>query len=311
MVVSFKSSMNRLLNARQGDWGALDTYLKEINALPTPAEEEIAALGARAAAGDVDAQELLVRAHLRFVVRIAHHYGGFGMPLADLISEGNLGLMRAAELYDPAFGTKFSTYAAIWIKQRIHRAIANQSRVVRVPVWRSQRLRKLTHLQDEFVAQLGRLPTEAELASRLGISDEKLADLQHDYVEVVPLDSPMKRDDPDSARLHEVLADESAPVPGHQLTKEELHDQLIACLHDLDDRELEILTRKYGFETHPPVSFRELGRRWGLSHEWVRRIGELALVKVRRAIEGGPELAPAELRQRQMRVRERMRLLEA
>jgi RNA polymerase primary sigma factor len=303
--------MNRLLHARHGDWSALDTYLKEINALAVPADEEIAALGAKAAAGDIDAQEQLVRSHLRLVVRIAHHYGSFGMPLTDLISEGNIGLMRAAELYDPAFGAKFSTYASIWIKQRIHRAIANQSRVVRVPVWRSQRLRKLTHLQDEFVAQLGRLPSEDELASRLGISDEELADLQHDRIEVVPLDSPSQRDNPESATLHDVLADESVPVPGSQLSKEELHGQLIACLHDLDDRELEILTRKYGFETHPPVSFRELGRRWGLSHEWVRRIGELALVKVRRAIEGGPELTPAELRLRQKRVRERIRLLEA
>ncbi|MGV3532687.1 MAG: sigma-70 family RNA polymerase sigma factor [Chthoniobacteraceae bacterium] len=303
--------MNRLLNARQGDWSALDTYLRELNALPTPTDEEIVALGERATAGDIDAQELLVRAHLRLVVRIAHHYGGFGLPLADLISEGNIGLMRAAELYEPGFGTKFSTYASIWIKQRIHRAIANQSRAVRVPVWRSQRLRKITQLQDEFVAKLGRLPTECELAGRLGISDDELADLQHDRIEVVPLDSPLQRDNPHSPNLHEVLRDESTPVPGSQLTKDELHDQLIACLHDLDDRELEILTRKYGFEQHPPVSFRELGRRWGLSHEWVRRIGELALVKVRRAIEGGKELPPAELRVRQKRVRERMRLLEA
>lgn len=303
--------MNRLLHARQGDWSALDAYLKELNQLPSPSEEEIATLGAKAAAGDVDAQEQLVRSHLRLVVRIAHHYGGFGMPLADLISEGNLGLMRAAELYDPEFGTKFSTYASVWIKQRIHRAIANQSRAVRVPVWRSQRLRKLTQLQDELVAQLGRLPTEAELATRLGVSDEELADLQHDRIEVVPLDSPAQRDNPESGTLHDILADETAPVPGTQLTKEELHDQLIACLHDLDDRELEILTRKYGFEARPPVSFRELGRRWGLSHEWVRRIGELALVKVRRAIEGGEELTHGELRVRKQRVRERMRLLEA
>src|SRR5690606_32363752 len=129
------------------------------------------------AAGDLDAQEQLVRSHLRLVVRIAHHYSGFGVPLADLISEGNFGLLRAAELYDPAFGTKFSTYASVWIKQRIHRAIASQSRAVRVPVWRSQRLRKLSHLHDELVAQLGRIPTECELAARLGISNEELSDL--------------------------------------------------------------------------------------------------------------------------------------
>lgn len=303
--------MKHLLTARQGDWSALDTYLKDLSALPVLSEEEIVALGARAVAGELDAQEQLVKSHLRLVVRIAHHYGGFGLPLADLISEGNFGLLRAAELYDPAFGTKFSTYASVWIKQRMHRAIASQSRAVRVPIWRSQRLRKLTHLQDELVAQLGRIPTEGELAARLGISEEELAKLQHDHIEVVPLDSPAHPERPDSGTLHDLLPDEAAQVPGGQLSKQELHDQLIACLHDLDDRELEILTRKYGFTTQRPVSFRELGRRWGLSHEWVRRIGELALVKVRRAIEGNPDLSGREVRERKERVRERMRLLEA
>jgi DNA-directed RNA polymerase sigma subunit (sigma70/sigma32) len=118
--------MKRISIARSGDWSALDAYLNDVSRLPVMTDEESAAAGVRACKGDVDAQEQLVKSHLRLVVRIAHHYAGFGLPLADLIAEGNLALMRAAELYNPKFGTKFTTYASVWVKQRIHRAITKQ-----------------------------------------------------------------------------------------------------------------------------------------------------------------------------------------
>ena len=120
------------------DWSALDAYLREINTIPMLDEEELAEAGKRASKGDVAAQEQLVRTHLRLVVSIAHQYAGYGLPLADIVAEGNIALIRAAELYNPKFGTKFTTYASVWIKQRIHRAITKLARAVRIPVWRSR-----------------------------------------------------------------------------------------------------------------------------------------------------------------------------
>jgi RNA polymerase primary sigma factor len=296
--------MTRLLNARQrSDWSALDAYLRDLAALPTLTEDEAAALGARAAAGDVAAQEQLVKAHLRMVVRIAHHYAGFGLPLSDLIAEGNLGLIRAAELFDPKFGAKFTTYASIWIKQRIHRAITSQARAVRIPVWRSQRLRKLARLNDELLAQRGRIPTESELAARLGLSEAELAELQGDRIAVLPLDASHDG----ALALGETLVDENAQHPAVRMTREELTDEIIACLHDLDDRELQILALKFGFQRQDAVSFREMGRRLGFSHEWIRRVAEGAVKKARTAFEQGAHTPALERQRRKARVLERLR----
>jgi RNA polymerase primary sigma factor len=298
--------MKRLSIAKSGDWNALDSYLRDVGQLPALTDEEAATLGARAAKGDVDAQESLVHSHLRLVVKIAHHYAGFGLPLADLVSEGNIGLIRAAELYDPKFGTKFSTYASVWIKQRMHRAITSQARAVRIPVWRSQRLRKLARLNEELSAQLGRTASDDELAERLGLSAEQMAGMQSDRFEVVSIDAPAHPGDENSPALHHALPDENAQEPGANLTREELVEELFVCLHDLEDRELEILSLKYGFQAKGAVSFRELGRRFGLSHEWVRRIGELAVVKVRRALENVGSLPAAERTRRMAKVQARI-----
>lgn len=278
--------MNRISVARSADWSALDSYLRDVSQLPTMTDEEATEVGSRACQGNVDAQEALVKAHLRLVVRIAHHYAGFGLPLADLIAEGNLALIRAAELYNPKFGTKFTTYASVWVKQRIHRAITKQARAVRIPVWRSQRLRKLARLNDQLSAELGRVASEEELAERLGLTPEQMSELQGDRLEVVSLDAPANPSEPDGRALSDTFSDENAVDPSAKLGREEIIEEMMACLHNLDDRELEILSLKHGFHPHGQLSFRELGRRLGVSHEWVRRIAELAVVKMRRALDG-------------------------
>ncbi len=286
-----KKTAQRTNRAGTPDWSAMDAYLRDVSQYSNLSHEETLALGqlARDPKSSPEevlaAREALVKSHLLLVVKLAHQYASFGMALADLIAEGNLGLLRAAELYDPKFGTWFTTYASVWIRQRIHRAITSQARVVRVPVWRSQRLRKLSRIQEELSAQLGRSASEEELSERLGISMEGLSELQSDRIEVVSMDaSPNGAEDEWS--IGETLADESAEQPGARMRAEELHDEMLACLADLEDRELQVLSLRFGLSVPAAVSFRELGRRMGVSHEWVRRIAELALVKVRRAFAG-------------------------
>jgi RNA polymerase primary sigma factor len=303
--------MKRISIAHRGDWNTLDTYLREVAQMPVLSDEATTALGARACRGEVDAQEQLIHSHLRLVVRIAHHYAGFGLPLADLVSEGNIGLLRAAELYDPKFGTKFTTYASVWVKQRIHRAITKQARSVRIPVWRSQRLRKLARLNDALSSELGRSATADELAERLGLTPEQMAELEGDRLEVVSLDTPINPEEADGATLGDTFRDENTVDPAAKLSREEITEEIMACLHHLDDRELEILSLKHGFHPHGQLSFRELGRRLGLSHEWVRRIAELAVIKVRRALDSRRGLPARERQRLRERVLARLQRLAA
>ena len=303
--------MKRIPIHRNGNWQALDTYLHEVAAMPQLSDEEAVAIGRRARAGEAAAQRQLVEANLRLVVRIAHQYSGFGLPLADIISEGNIGLIRASELYDPKFGTKFTTYASVWVKQRIHRAITSQARAVRIPVWRSQRLRKVTRLNDELSAQLGRTATDDELAEQLGLSADQMAELRGDRLQVISLDAPLQAGEECDTPLHEAMPDENAVAPGQRLSERELVDETMSCLHELDDRELEILSRKHGFHPEGEVSFRELGRRMGVSHEWVRRIAELAVVKIRRALEDRRALSSRERQRRKTSVLRRIHSMNA
>lgn len=298
--------MKHITEARNGNWSALDAYLRDIHSQPTLTEDSLIETAARAAKGDVAAQELLVRSHLRLVSAIAHQYGGYGLPLADIISEGNIGLIRAAELYDPKFGTKFGMYASVWIKQRIHRALTKMSRAVRIPVWRSQRLRKVARMNEELSAQLGRPPTEEELAVRLGLSTEEFAELQGDRLQVSSLDAPLTPGDETSDSAISHLPDESTPDAFSEVSDRELREELISALHDLDDRELQVISAKYGLQPEGEISFREIGRRFGLSHEWVRRMSELALVKVRRAFESAGKKTSDEHEKRRSRVLDRI-----
>ncbi len=304
-----KKIAHRIATARSGDWSALDAYLKEVARYSNLSHEETLELGRASRGGDAAAREVLVKSHLRLVVKIAHQYSGFGMALSDLIAEGNLGLMRAAELYDPKFGTKFLTYASVWIRQRIHRAINSQARVIRVPVWRSQRLRKLGKIQEEISSQLGHSASEAELTERLGISPEDLMEVNGDRVEVVSMD--LTTGEEGERSLGDSLADESAEHPAARMDAEEMHDEMLACLADLDEREFQVLSLKFGLNAPAAVSFRELGRRMGVSHEWVRRIAELALVKVRRAFSESGAWSLLERKQRREKVGKRVRALKA
>jgi DNA-directed RNA polymerase sigma subunit (sigma70/sigma32) len=180
---------------------------------------------------------------------------------------------------------------------------------VRIPMWRSQRLRKLARLNEALSAELGRTATADELGERLGLTPEQMAELEGDRLEVVSLDTPLDASDADSRTVGDTFHDESVIDPATKLSREELTEEIMACLHELDDRELEILSRKHGFHPQGQLSFRELGRRLNLSHEWVRRIAELAVVKVRRALDLGRGLPKGERQRLRDRVLARLQRL--
>jgi RNA polymerase primary sigma factor len=288
----------RLFSSLQSE--GLERYLAEVRALPSLSEQEEGEVFQAATAGDQSARERIVMAHLGLVARIAFQYAGYGLPMADLVSEGNLGLLRAAELFDPKFGVAFSTYASVWIKQRMHRAITAQAHAVRIPVWRSQRLRKLDRLHAELNAELGRDARHADLAERLGVAEDDVERMSQDRLTVDTLDDV----------LESALAAD-LPHPAQQLTREELLEEVAACLAGLDDTELQIVARKFGLLDEAPESYREMASDFGRSREWIRRIGEGAVAKLRQSLSTVGALPRSLVAARRRKAQERLRRLSS
>jgi RNA polymerase primary sigma factor len=277
---------------------SLERYLAEVRMQPPLTDEEAAKIFQSARQGDAAARERIVLAHLGLVTRIAFQYSGFGLPLADLISEGNLGLLRAAELFDPRFGVAFSTYASVWIKQRMHRAITAQARAVRIPVWRSQRLRKLDRLHAELNAELGRHADWADLAERLGLEEGVVERMANERLSVENLDEVSEGALPDPGNH-----------PAQEMARRELLEEVAACLHGLDDTELQIVARKFGLLDEAPESYREMASRFGRSREWIRRIGEGAVAKLRASLATIGNVPRGLVAARRRQARERLREL--
>jgi len=276
---------------------AVERYLSEIGSLPSLTEEEMATLFTQSAAGDLPARERLILAHLGFAVKIAFRYSGYGLPLADLVSEANIGLIRAVELYDARFGTDFSTYASVWIKQRIHRAISGQARSVRIPVWRSQRLRKLDRLHAELDAELGRSASHEELAELLGLDEDTLRRLDGDRIAVESIDG------------QEDIRPDDSILPAEKLSHDELMAEIGACLNELTDAELSILSRKFGLIGQTEESYREMAPRFGKSREWIRKAGESAMQKLRASIQQVSHLPRHLVEARKSQAHERIKKL--
>lgn len=276
----------------------LERYLSEVRELPHLTKDEEQEVFLAAMGGDQDARERIVLAHLGLVTRIAFQYAGYGLPMADLVSEGNLGLLRAAELFNPQFGIAFSTYAAVWIKQRMHRAITAQAHAVRIPVWRSQRLRKLDRLHDELNAELGRDAELTDLADRLGVAEDAIERMAKDRLTVEGLEEA-----PEAALQADI------PHPAQQLSRQELLEEVAACLSGLDDTELQIVARKFGLLDEVPESYREMAPHFGKSREWIRRIGEGAMAKLRSSFDTVGNVPRALVAARHRKAQERLREL--
>lgn len=268
--------------ARLDSDSSLRVYLREISKtdLLTPAEE--VELAARIKRGDKEARAHMIKANLRLVVKIAQDYAGYGLPLADLISEGNIGLMKAVERFDPEKGGKLSTYAAWWIKQSIKRALANQSKTIRLPVHMVDKIAKMRRISMILTEVIGREPTDEELAEELGIPRKKLALLKRASQRPTSLDAPVNEGE--STDYSEIIGDERAINPLDALADKNLHNQLDDLLDVLDEREHRIIDARFGLNGKKPMTLEEVGREFGVTRERIRQLQNVALEKMRKAL---------------------------
>lgn len=254
-------------------------YLKEIgriNLLTTDEEFEYAKLAEQ---GDEYAKKMLAESNLRLVVSIAKRYVGRGMLFLDLIQEGNIGLMKAVDKFDPTKGYKFSTYATWWIRQAITRAIADQARTIRVPVHMVETINKLARAQRQLTQELNREPTEEELSKKLGISIEKVREVYKISQDPVSLETPIGEED--DSHLGDFIKDERTMSPEEYATTEMLKEELAGVLLTLTDREEKVLRLRFGLDDGQCRTLEEVGQIFGVTRERIRQIEAKALRKLR------------------------------
>jgi RNA polymerase primary sigma factor len=262
---------------------AFNLYLREIGqtALLTPKEE--IALAKRIRRGDKRAREHMIKANLRLVVKIARDYEGYGLPLLDLINEGNIGLIKGVERFNPAKGAKLSTYAAWWIKQSIKRALANQSKTIRLPVHVVDKLFHLRQAAMRLHEVLGREPTDEELADELDMPARRVKRLRIASLAPASLDAPLGDDD--TSRVGDIVKDERAETPYEQLEGKTNVALIRELVGTLDSREKEILRQRFGLDGDNEKTLEEVGEQFGVTRERIRQIQEIALRKLRKLIE--------------------------
>src|SRR6266571_2983921 len=262
---------------------AIKLYLREIGQVKLLTPQEEIELAARIKKGDKKAREQMIKANLRLVVKIAHDYEGFGLPLLDLISEGNIGLMKAVERFDPAKGGKLSTYGSWWIKQSIKRALANQSKTIRLPVHLVDKISKMRRVAMKLQEEFGREPTDDELGDELGISAARVGQMRTAAIRPASLDAPIGDDD--SNNFSEVVQDENADTPYEHLEEKTVTKMLQEMVKTLDEREGTILRYRFGLDGGNERTLEEVGQRFGVTRERVRQIQNIALNKLRKMIE--------------------------
>ena len=269
---------------------SLRLYLKEISKteLLTPAEE--VELAERIKDGDKRARSHMIRANLRLVVKIAQDYSGYGLPLSDLISEGNIGLMKAVERFDPNKGGKLSTYGSWWIKQSIKRALANQSKTIRLPVHMVDKIARMRRISAMMAEAIGREPTDSELAEELGIPRKKLALLKRAAQRPASLNAPVHEDE--SSEFSDVIGDEQAVDPFAALDNKNMHGELDELLEVLDTREHRIIDARFGLDGKTPMTLEEVGVEFGVTRERIRQLQNIALAKMRKALHRKEEPIP-------------------
>ena len=260
----------------------LNRYLQEIGRISLLTPQQEIELAGKIKKGDVAAREQMINANLRLVVTIARDYMNLGLPLLDLISEGNIGLTKAVERFDPAKGAKLSTYAMWWIKQSIKRALANQSKTIRLPVHLVDKLAKVRRVSLQMSDELGREPTDDELGEELGIATEKVARLNSIGIRPASLDASIAHDD--STEFGESVGDENAATPFEWLRDKNLLGEVDGLVALLDSREKKIISQRFGLDGGKPKTLEDVGKAFGVTRERVRQLQNIALAKLRRAL---------------------------
>ncbi|HEX7089778.1 MAG TPA: sigma-70 family RNA polymerase sigma factor [Longimicrobiales bacterium] len=261
--------------------GSLDQYLKEISAYPLLSREEEAELARLIKQGDEEALDKLVRSNLRFVVSVAKKYQNQGVALGDLINEGNLGLIRAARKFDETKGIKFISYAVWWIRQAILQALAEQSRIVRVPLNRAGALHRIGRRSSVLLQELGREPTIEEIAEELELSHEEVQRTLAISQSHLSLDAPITPGE--DSRLLDYLPDQFSPGPDDETYDRALSTTIEEALGTLKEREAKILRLYFGLDGQEPMTLEEIGSLLGITRERVRQIKEKALARLRHA----------------------------
>lgn len=287
---------------------SLDIYLKQISVIPLITVQEEIALAKQIAGGDEKAREKMITANLRLVVKIAQDYSNIGLSLLDLINEGNIGLMKAVERFDPSKGGKLSTYASWWIKQSIKRALANQSKTIRLPVHMVDRVTQIRKTTLYLTEKLGREPTDDEIAEEMKIPVSRITHLKSVSKKPSSLDSPINNEE--GSTLGDIVADEKSNSPVENLQSKSLIGDVDKVLSTLEPREADIIRLRFGLEGHDPQTLEEVGERIGITRERVRQLQEQAIRQLRRNMNKFEKQRSWEEIQEQKRVEERSKILE-
>ena len=259
-------------------------YLREIGKIPLLTHEEEMVLSRKAVEGDRRAKDKMAEANMRLVVSIAKRYSGRGLDFLDLIQEGNTGLLRAVEKFDPDKGFKFSTYATWWIRQAITRAIADQARTIRIPVHMVETINKLLRTQRRITQELNREPTIEELAKELEMEPEKVEYVMKIKQDITSLDAGVGRDGDDDGEsvLRDFIEDEDSATPEESAASQLLKEQVQEILSTLSDREQKIIKMRFGLENGKSHTLEEVGQEFAVTRERIRQIEAKALAKLRK-----------------------------
>ena len=278
-----EAQIGRLEHELSAEGVALDdpvkAYLKEIGRVPLLSAEEERALARAAKAGDMEARQKLSEANLRLVVSVAKRYAGRGLPFLDLIQEGNLGLMKAAEKFEPDKGFKFSTYATWWIRQSVTRAIADQGRTIRIPVHMVETINKVIRVSRQLLQELGHDPSPEEIAAQMNMPVDKVREILKIAQEPVSLETPIGEEE--DSHLGDFIPDEGASEPSEAASFTLLKEQLVDVLSTLTPREEKVLKLRFGIEDGRTRTLEEVGKEFNVTRERIRQIEAKALRKLR------------------------------
>ena len=282
--------------------------MREIGLIDLLTPEQEVKLAEKIREGDDPARHLMIKANLRLVVKIARDYSNFGLPLNDIISEGNIGLIKAVDRFDPRKGGKFSTYAAWWIKQSIRRALARQSKTIGFPVHLVEKIARIRRITLQLSGELGRDPTDEEVASQMGLPAHKVAHLKSVSVRPASLDAPVGVNR--SISFSEIIGDENALNPFENLSNKSLAAEITQTIGQLDEREEKIIRLRFGLDGEPPKTLEEVGRVFGITRERIRQLQNASLMRMRRMMDERNRQRTRRELEEEKRQRRRMRILK-